>query len=69
MDPVGPDPFVLAEPASERAWPALRAAGFEVREVPASTDEVGHAQLLVARPDGGLEAAADPRSDGGAAAR
>ena len=38
-------------------------------EVPSLTDEVGHAQLLLSSPDGRFEAAADPRSDGGAAAR
>lgn len=69
QDPVGPDPFVLAEPEAARAvGGSLAAAGFRVDELPTFSDEVGHAQLLVVGPDG-FEAAADPRSDGGAAAR
>jgi gamma-glutamyltranspeptidase/glutathione hydrolase len=69
MEPVGPDPFVVSEPEAVRAvGPALAAAGFRVDELPERSEEVGHAQLVLARPDGVFEAAADPRSDGGAAA-
>jgi gamma-glutamyltranspeptidase/glutathione hydrolase len=69
MDPVGPDPFVVAEPGSIAAiGAAMRGAGFRIEELPALSDGVGHAQLLLAGADG-FEAAADPRSDGGASAR
>jgi gamma-glutamyltranspeptidase len=50
-------------------WPAFEEAGFRVDEVPSLTEKVGHAQLLIASPEGRFEAVADPRSDGGAAAR
>ncbi len=46
---------------------ALRAAGHEVRLVPPFSDLLGHAGALVLRPDGIIEGAADPRSDGMAA--
>jgi gamma-glutamyltranspeptidase/glutathione hydrolase len=69
MDPVGPDPFIVAESGTARVWAAFEEAGFRVDEVPSPTEEVGHAQLLIASPEGRFEAAADPRSDGGAAAR
>ena len=70
MDPVGPDPFVIAEPEAARAvGRRLSDAGFRVDELPGRSEEVGHAQLLLVRDDGTLEAAADPRADGGAAAR
>ena len=69
MDRVGPDPFIQAEASTAAVWPAFRAAGFRVDEVPSVSDRVGHAQLLLVEPDGSFTAAADPRSDGGAAAR
>jgi gamma-glutamyltranspeptidase/glutathione hydrolase len=48
MDPLGPDPFVLAEPAAARVvGGSLREAGFRVDELPGLSEEVGHAQLLV----------------------
>jgi gamma-glutamyltranspeptidase/glutathione hydrolase len=69
MDPLGPDPFVLAEPAAARVvGGSLRDAGFRVDELPGLSEEVGHAQLLVGG-DGSFDAAADPRADGRAAAR
>lgn len=43
---------------------ALRAAGHAVEMVPAFADAMGHAGAIVRRPDGTLEGAADPRSDG-----
>ena len=70
QDPVGPDPFVLAEPDAVRAvGGSLRDVGFRVDGLPGLSEETGHAQLLLVRGDGGFEAAADPRADGGAAAR
>jgi len=69
MDPVGPEPFVLAEPDAARVvGGSLRDAGFRVDELPRLSEEVGHAQLLLVNSDG-FEAAADPRADGEAAAR
>jgi gamma-glutamyltranspeptidase len=47
---------------------ALRAAGHDVQMLPAAHDEVmGHAGAVAVSPDGTLEGAHDPRSDGGAA--
>lgn len=45
----------------------LRAAGHPVEELAALTGTMGHAGAIVRRPDGVLEGAADPRSDGGVA--
>lgn len=68
MDPVGPDPFVVAEPAAlERAGDALRDAGFRVDPLEELDEEVGHAHLIVIGPDGTFEAGTDPRADGGVA--
>ena len=70
QDPVGPDPFVLAEPGAARAvGGSLEEAGFRVDQLPGLSEDTGHAQLLLARDDVGFEAAADPRADGEAAAR
>jgi len=46
---------------------ALRAAGHTVETVDPFTSLMGHAGALVRRPDGVIEGAADPRSDGTAA--
>lgn len=43
---------------------ALRAAGHAVEIVPAFSDAMGHAGAIVRRPDGTLEGATDPRSNG-----
>lgn len=53
------DPAVIA---------ALRAAGHEVEIVAPFTSMMGHAGALVRHPDGRIEGATDPRSDGGVAA-
>ncbi|MCK0207369.1 gamma-glutamyltransferase family protein [Starkeya koreensis] len=45
---------------------ALRAAGHDVEMVPAFDAMMGHAGAIVRRPDGTLEGAGDPRSDGAA---
>ncbi|MEI9889295.1 MAG: gamma-glutamyltransferase family protein [Caulobacteraceae bacterium] len=44
----------------------LRAAGHAVELVEPMTSTMGHAGAVVRHPDGGLEAATDPRSDGAA---
>jgi gamma-glutamyltranspeptidase/glutathione hydrolase len=48
--------------------PALHAAGHRVELLPAFTSAMGHAGAIVRHPDGGLEGASDPRSDGQVAA-
>lgn len=53
------DPAVIA---------ALRAAGHDIEEIGAFDEVMGHAGALVRHPDGLLEGAADPRSDGQVAA-
>lgn len=69
MDPVGPDPFVVAErSAAERVGEALTRAGFRVDELEDGSEDVGHAHLIVAGSDGTFRAGTDPRADGGAAA-
>ncbi|MCP5372160.1 MAG: gamma-glutamyltransferase family protein [Hyphomicrobiales bacterium] len=45
---------------------ALRAAGHDVELVPDFSDLMGHAGAIVRHPDGLLEGASDPRSDGAA---
>jgi gamma-glutamyltranspeptidase/glutathione hydrolase len=45
---------------------ALRAAGHDVEMLPAFTSTMGHAGAIVRHPDGVLEGATDPRSDGAA---
>ena len=47
---------------------ALRLAGHEVEIVPAFHDMMGHGGAIIRHPDGLLEGAADPRSDGAVAA-
>ena len=47
---------------------ALGLVGHEVEEVGAFDERMGHAGALVRHPDGVIEGAADPRSDGGVAA-
>lgn len=46
---------------------ALRAAGHAIEMLPAFSDLTGHAGALVRHPDGLIEGASDPRSDGAAA--
>ena len=46
----------------------LRAAGHEVEVVAPFTSLMGHAGAIVRSPDGALEGATDPRSEGGVAA-
>jgi gamma-glutamyltranspeptidase len=45
---------------------ALRKAGHEVEIIPAYSDLAGHAGAVVLHPDGLIESASDPRSDGAA---
>lgn len=49
-------------------YDALRAAGHDVELVAPFTSMMGHAGALVRHPNGLIEGAADPRSDGGVAA-
>lgn len=56
----------------EAAWPQdlvarLRAAGHAVEIIPAFAETVGHAGAVLRHPDGTLEGATDPRSDGAVA--
>lgn len=46
---------------------ALRARGHDVELLPSFDESMGHAGALVRHPDGMLEGASDPRSDGGVA--
>jgi oxamate amidohydrolase len=53
---------------SEAIVCGLRDQGYPIESVPAFSDLMGHAGALVRHPDGMLEGASDPRSDGAAAA-
>lgn len=57
----------LEEGFSEALLDRLASAGHEIAQVPAYSDTMGHAGAVVLHPKGTLEAAHDPRSDGGAA--
>jgi gamma-glutamyltranspeptidase/glutathione hydrolase len=58
----------LEESIAREAGPQLAAMGHVVRETPAWSDTMGHAQAIqIDRQQGVLWAAADPRSDGAAA--
>ena len=68
MDPVGPDPFVEAEPAAVASvGDALQRSGFRVEALEELDESVGHAHLIVVEPDGTFDAGTDPRADGGVA--
>ncbi len=68
MDPVGPDPFVVAEPEAMAAvGDALRDAGFRLEALEELDESAGHAHLIVVEPDGTFDAGTDPRADGGVA--
>ena len=45
---------------------ALRIEDLDIARIPARNERVGHAQLITVGPDGVLQAASDPRSDGAA---
>lgn len=69
MDPMPvDDPWIRAEAdLPEATMESFRAAGFDVRVVPARDEGLGHAHLI--RADGrGFDAGSDPRADGSAAA-
>ncbi len=51
----------------EALYAGLAAAGHDVERVGALTAMMGHAGAIVRHPDGALEGATDPRSDGGVA--
>ena len=47
---------------------AHRTPGFRIDRVDDVDEAVGHAHLILARPDGGFDVGSDPRADGGALA-
>jgi gamma-glutamyltranspeptidase/glutathione hydrolase len=70
MDVDNPERFVEAEarvPHDVRS--TLEAAGYRLELLGERDEGVGHAHLITIAPDGTLEAATDPRADGGADAR
>jgi gamma-glutamyltranspeptidase len=52
--------------APEHLDTALRIEDLDLARIPARNERVGHAQLITVGPDGVLQAASDPRSDGAA---
>ncbi len=52
----------------EAATARLEEAGFRVDRLDDVDEAVGHAHLILARPDGTLDVGSDPRADGGALA-
>lgn len=61
-------PTVAIEADAPAEWDeSLRAAGYDLKRIPALNELVGHAQAVRLRDDGRLEGASDPRSDGEAA--
>lgn len=69
LDAGTPDDIVLLErSAGDKTAERFRAAGMQVDLLGDLDEGVGHGQLIWCRPDGALEAATDPRSDGAAAA-
>ena len=70
MDVDNPERFVEAEArVSHVVSRALEAAGYRLELLGERDEGVGHAHLITIAPDGMLEAATDPRADGGADAR
>jgi gamma-glutamyltranspeptidase len=70
MDPVGPEPFVVAEPAAlARVEAALEAAGFRIVPLLELSEDTGHAHLITLSSEGTFEAGTDPRADGEVAVR
>jgi gamma-glutamyltranspeptidase/glutathione hydrolase len=61
-----PEQLTLEAPFGEETIAALRAAGHEPVVVDANEERLGHAHAIELRPDGTLDAASDPRSDGAA---
>ena len=57
----------LEDCIDEAVLARLRQAGHDVELVGAFTPVVGHAGALLRHPDGRIEGAADPRSDGAVA--
>lgn len=58
----------LEQGFAPQVYDQLRAAGHDVEVVPAFSQAMGHAGAILLHPDGGLEGATDPRSDGQVAA-
>jgi gamma-glutamyltranspeptidase len=69
MDVEGDPPFVVAEEGLPvAAAEAIARAGYRLDRVAAPSEDVGHAHLILVRPDGSFDVASDPRADGGAMA-
>jgi gamma-glutamyltranspeptidase/glutathione hydrolase len=69
MDVEADDPFALAERGlPDEAAASVARAGYRLDPVDPPSGEVGHAHLIVTRPDGSFDVASDPRADGGAMA-
>jgi gamma-glutamyltranspeptidase len=61
-----PEALTIEAPFGEETIAALRAAGHDPIVVGAHDERLGHAHAIELRPDGTLDAASDPRSDGAA---
>src|SRR3954452_22198305 len=61
-----PEALTIEAPFGDETIAALRAAGHDPVVVGAHEERLGHAHAIELRPDGTLDAASDPRSDGGA---
>jgi gamma-glutamyltranspeptidase/glutathione hydrolase len=61
-----PEALTIEAPFGAETIGALRAAGHDPVVVAAHDERLGHAHAIELRPDGTLDAASDPRSDGAA---
>ena len=61
-----PDALTIEAPFGDRVIAALRERGHDPDVVGEHDERLGHAQAIELRPDGTLDAASDPRSDGAA---
>lgn len=59
-----PEGARLEADADDAVADALDAAGFAVTTIPATDEDTGQVNLVLISPDGGFDAAADPRADG-----
>ncbi len=64
-----PSDVYVEQGVSDAARAALASTSLHIVETPDSSELVGHANLVVAAPDGRLDAGSDPRSDGAASVR
>ncbi|WP_082309354.1 gamma-glutamyltransferase family protein [Leucobacter musarum] len=56
----------IEENVTAEVHAAVEAAGFPLKVVPPNTEDLGHSNLIRIGPDGAVDAASDPRSDGSA---